>query len=234
MRCLLILRMQRRVELLLLRGLRILMELAGIHRMLGFVERLLGLFTLFRVYGAGRNRLLILVKLAGILPLLLRSRLRTGMGIAARVCPADSRLGLLRLDDVFLCRRRAHSIACDFAACHADQTAAEKACRSRTSAAGFPGCRSRTVTAAAAQCAADRAGRGVDGAHGDHRLREHGAAGMPNVQTETGQEAVDLLRHFQKGNGTQEPNQHVARNSFLPGSTDCGFYVTFRNGERTG
>lgn len=101
MRCLLILRMQRRVEQLLLRGLRILMELAGIHRMLGFVERLLGLFTLFRVYGAGRNRLLILVKLAGILPLLLRSRLRTGMGIAARVCPADSRLGLLRLDDIF-------------------------------------------------------------------------------------------------------------------------------------
>ena len=49
-----------------------------------------------------------------------------------------------------------------------DQTAAEKACRSRTSAAGFPGCRSRTVTAAAAQCATDRAGRGVDGAHGDH------------------------------------------------------------------
>ena len=63
MRCLLILRMQRRVELLLLRSLCILMQLAGIHRMLGFVERLLGLFTLFRVYGAGRNRLLILVKL---------------------------------------------------------------------------------------------------------------------------------------------------------------------------
>ena len=168
MRCLLILRMQRRVELLLLRSLCILMQLAGIHRMLGFVERLLGLFTLFRVYGAGRNRLLILVKLAGILPLLLRSRLRTGMGIAARVCPADSRLGLLRLDDVFLCRRRAHSIACDFAACHSDQTAAEKACRSRASTAGFPGCRSRTVTAAAAQCAADCAGCGVDGAHGDH------------------------------------------------------------------
>ena len=40
--------------------------------------------------------------------------------------------------------------------------------RSRASTAGFPGCRSRTVTAAAAQCAADRAGRGVDGAHGDH------------------------------------------------------------------
>ena len=168
MRCLLILRMQRRVELLLLRGLRILMELAGIHRMLGFVERLLGLFTLFRVYDAGRNRLLILVKLAGILPLLLRSHLRTGMGVAARVCPADGRLGLLRLDDIFLRRCRAHSIARDFAACHADESAAEKACRSRASTAGFPGCRSRTVTAAAAQCAADRAGRGVDGAHGDH------------------------------------------------------------------
>ena len=168
MRCLLILRMQRRVELLLLRSLCILMELAGIHRMLGFVERLLGLFTLFRVYGAGRNRLLILVKLAGILPLLLGSGLQTGMGVAARVCPADSRLGLLRLDDVFLCRRRAYRIACDFAACHSDQTAAEKACRSRASTAGFPGCRSRTVTAAAAQCAADCAGCGVDGAHGDH------------------------------------------------------------------
>ena len=168
MRCLLILGLQRRVELLLLRSLRILMELAGIHRMLGFVERLLGLFALFRVYSAGRNRLLILVKLAGVLPLLLRSRLRTGMGVAARVCPADGRLGLLRLDDVFLCRRRAHSIARDFAACHADESAAEKACRCRASTAGFPGCRSRTVTAAAAQCAADRAGRGVNGAHGDH------------------------------------------------------------------
>ena len=44
MRCLLILRMQRRVELLRLRSLCILMQLAGIHRMLGFVERLLGLF----------------------------------------------------------------------------------------------------------------------------------------------------------------------------------------------
>ena len=87
------------------------------------------------------------------------------------------------------------------------------------------------MTAAAAQCAADRAGRGVDGAHGDHRLREHGAAGMPNVQTETGQEAVDLLRHFQEGNGAQEPHQHVAGDSFLPGSTDCGFYIALRNGK---
>lgn len=49
------------------------------------------------------------------------------------------------------------------------------------------------MTAAAAQCAADRAGRGVDGAHGDHRLREHGAAGMPDVQAKAGQKAVDLL-----------------------------------------
>ena len=170
MRCLLILRMQCRVELLLLRSLCILMELAGIHRMLRFMERLLGLFTLFRVYGAGRNRLLILVKLAGVLPLLLGSRLRTRMGIAARVRPADSCLRLLRLDDVLLSSCCTHRITCDFAACHADQTAAEKACRSRTSAAGFSGCRRRTVTAAAAQCAADRAGRGVDGAHGDHRF----------------------------------------------------------------
>ena len=168
MRCLLILRMQRRVELLLLRSLCILMDLAGVYGMLRFVKRLLGVFSLFRVYSARRNRLLILVKLAGILPLLLRSHLRTGMGVAARVCPADGRLGLLRLDDIFLRRCRAHSIARDFAACHADESAAEKACRSRASTAGFPGCRSRTVTAAAAQCAADRAGRGVDGAHGDH------------------------------------------------------------------
>ena len=193
MRCLLILRMQRRVELLLLRGLCILMQLAGIHGMLGFMERLLGFFLLLRFYSAGRNRLLILVKLAGILPLLLRSRLRTGMGVAARVCPADSCLGLLRLDDVLLSSCCTHRIACDFAACHSDQTAAEKACRSRAPTAGFPGCRSRTVTAAAAQCAADRAGRGVDGAHGDHRLREHGAAGMPDIQTKAGQKAVDLL-----------------------------------------
>ena len=231
MRCLLILRMQRRVELLLLRSLCILMQLAGIHRMLGFVERLLGLFTLFRVYGAGGNRLLILVKLAGVLPLLLGSGLRTGMGVAARVCPADSCLRLLRLDDVLFSSCCTHRIARDFAACHADESAAEKACRSRAPTAGFPGCRSRTVTAAASQCAADRAGRGVDGAHGDHRLREHGAAGMPNVQTETGQEAVDLLRHFQKGNGAQKPHQYIAGDSFFPGSTDCRFYVTLGNGK---
>ena len=209
----------------------ILMDLAGVYGMLRFVKRLLGVFSLFRVYSARRNRLLILVKLAGILPLLLRSHLRTGMGVAARVCPADGRLGLLRLNDIFLRRCRAHSIARDFAACHADESAAEKACRSRAPTAGFPGCRSRTVTAAASQCAADRAGRGVDGAHGDHRLREHRAAGMPNVQTETGQEAVDLLRHFQKGNGAQKPNQHIAGDGFLPGSTDCGFYITLRNSE---
>jgi len=128
MRCLLILRMQRRVELLLLRSLCILMDLAGVYGMLRFVKRLLGVFSLFRVYSARRNRLLILVKLAGILPLLLRSHLRTGMGVAARVCPADGRLGLLRLDDIFLRRCRAHSIARDFAACHADESAAEKAC----------------------------------------------------------------------------------------------------------
>ena len=109
MRCLLILRMQRRVELLLLRSLCILMDLAGVYGMLRFVKRLLGVFSLFRVYSAGRNRLLILVKLAGVLPLLLGSRLRTGMGVAACVCPADGRLGLLRLDDVLLCRRRAHT-----------------------------------------------------------------------------------------------------------------------------
>ena len=168
MRCLLILRMQRRVELLLLRSLCILMQLAGIHGMLGFMERLLVFFLLLRFYSAGGNRLLILVKLAGVLPLLLGSGLRTGMGVAVCVRPADGRLGLLRLDDIFLRRCRAHSIARNFAACHADESAAEKACRSRASAAGFPGCRSRTVTAAAAQCAADCAGRGVDGAHGDH------------------------------------------------------------------
>ena len=169
------------------------MDLADVYGMLRFVKRLLGVFSLLRFYSAERNRLLILVKLAGILPLLLRSRLRTGMGIAARVCPADGRLGLLRLDDVLLSSCCTHRIACDFAACHSDQTAAEKACRSRAPTAGFPGCRSRTVTAAAAQCAADRAGRGVDGAHGDHRLREHGAAGMPDVQAKAGQKAVDLL-----------------------------------------
>ena len=202
--------------------------------MLGFVERLLGLFTLFRVYGAGRNRLLILVKLAGVLPLLLGSGLRTGMGVAVCVRPADGRLRLLRLNDIFLRRCRAHSIARDFAACHADESAAEKACRCRASDPRFSGRRNRTVTAVASQCAADRAGRGVDGAHGDHCLREHGAAGMPNVQTETGQEAVDLLRHFQKGNGAQEPHQHVAGDGFLARSTDCRFYVTFRNGERAG
>ena len=168
MRCLLILRMQRRVELLLLRGLRILMELAGIHGMLRFMERLLRTFLLLRFYSTGRNRLLVLVKLAGVLPPPLRSRLRTRMGIAARVRPADSCLRLLRLDDVLLSSCCTHSIARNFAACHADESAAEKACRSRASTAGFPGCRSRTVTAAAAQCAADCAGRGVDGAHGDH------------------------------------------------------------------
>ena len=193
MRCLLILRMQRRVELLLLRGLCILMQLAGIHGMLGFMEHLLGLFTLFRVYGAGRNRLLILVKLAGVLPLLLGSGLRTGMGVAAHVCPADSCLRLLRLDDVLLSSCCTHRIACDFAACHSDQTAAEKACRSRTSAAGFSGHRRRTVAAAASQCAADCTGRGVDGAHGDHGFGKHGAAGMPDVQPKAGQETVDLL-----------------------------------------
>ena len=231
MRCLLILRMQRRVELLLLRSLCILMELAGIHRMLGFVERLLGLFTLFRVYDAGRNRLLILVKLAGILPLLLRSRLRTGMGVAARVCPADCRLGLLRLDDVLLSSCCTHRIACDFAACHTDESTAEKACRCCASNPRFSGCRRRSVMAAASQCAADCACRGVDGAHGDHRLREHGAAGMPNIQAKTGQKAVDLLRYFQKGNGAQKPYQYIAGDSFLPGSTDCGFYITLRNSE---
>ena len=185
--------MQRRVELLLLRSLCILMELAGIHRTLRFMECLLRAFLLLRFYSAGRNRLLILVKLAGVLPLLLGSGLRTGMGVAARVCPADSCLRLLRLNDIFLRRCRAHSIARDFAACHADESAAEKACRSRASTAGFPGCRSRTVTAAAAQCAADRAGRGVDGAHGNHRLREHGAAGVTDIQAKAGQKAVDPL-----------------------------------------
>ena len=87
------------------------------------------------------------------------------------------------------------------------------------------------MTAAASQCAADRAGRGVDGAHGDHRLREHGAAGMPDVQPKAGQETVDLLRHFQKGNGAQEPHQHVAGDGFFPGSTDCGFYIALGNGK---
>ena len=63
MRCLLILRMQRRVELLLLCCLRILMELAGVYGMLRFVKRLLGVFSLLRFYSAERNCLLILVKL---------------------------------------------------------------------------------------------------------------------------------------------------------------------------
>ena len=186
MRCLLILRMQRRVELLLLRSLCILMQLACVYEMLGFMKCLLGAFLLLRFYSAGRNRLLILVKLAGVLPLLLGSGLRTGMSVAVCVCPADGCLRLLRLDDVFLGCCGVHCIACDFAACHADESAAEKACRCRASDPRFSGRRNRTVTAVASQCAADRAGRGVDGAHGDHRLREHGAAGMPDVQAEAG------------------------------------------------
>ena len=72
------------------------------------------------------------------------------------------------------------------------------------------------MTAAAAECAADRAGRGVDGAHGDHRLREHGAAGMPNVQTETGQEAVDLLRHFQKAMAHRNHTSTLPETASLP------------------
>ena len=75
MRCLLILRMQRRVELLPLRSLRILMELADVHGTLRFMKCLLRAFLLLRFYSAGRNRLLILVKLITVLPLLLRSRL---------------------------------------------------------------------------------------------------------------------------------------------------------------
>ena len=54
---------------------------------------------------------------------------------------------------------------------------------------------------------------------------------MPDVQAKAGQEAVDLLRHFQKGNGAQEPYQHIAGDSFLPGSTDRRFYVTLGNGK---
>ena len=38
---------------------------------------------------------------------------------------------------------------------------------------------------------------------------------MPDVQAKAGQKAVDLLRHFQKGNGAQEPHQHVAGDGFL-------------------
>ena len=49
--------------------LAILMDLAGVYGMLRFVKRLLGVFSLLRFYSAERNRLLILVKLAGILPL---------------------------------------------------------------------------------------------------------------------------------------------------------------------
>lgn len=56
MRCLLILGLQRRVELLLLCCLRILMDLAGVYGMLRFVKRLLGVFSLFRVYRRGKNR----------------------------------------------------------------------------------------------------------------------------------------------------------------------------------
>ena len=75
MRCLLILRMQRRVELLFLRSLCILMDLAGVYGMLRFVKRLLRAFLLLRFYSAGKNRLPILVKLTGVLPLLRRSGL---------------------------------------------------------------------------------------------------------------------------------------------------------------
>ena len=49
--------------------------IAAVCLMLGFMERLLGFFLLFRFYGAGRNRLLVLIELITVLPLLLRSRL---------------------------------------------------------------------------------------------------------------------------------------------------------------
>ena len=52
---------------------------------------------------------------------------------------------------------------------------------------------------------------------------------MPNIQTKTGQKAVDLLRYFQKGNGAQKPYQYIAGDSFFPGSADRGFYVALGN-----
>ena len=90
------------------------------------------------------------------------------------------------------------------------------------------------MTAAASQCATDRAGRGVNGAHGDHCLREHGATGVSDVQAKAGQKAVNFLRYFQKGNGAQKPYQYIAGDSFFPGSADRGFYVALGNSKCAG
>ena len=99
------------------------------------------------------------------------------MGIAACVRSIDGCFTLLWLDDIFLGCRGAYRVTCNLAACHSNKTTAEKACRRNAPSTGFPGCGNGTVTAAASQCAADRARSGANGAHGDHRLREHGAAG---------------------------------------------------------
>ena len=66
---------------------------------------------------------------------------------------------------------------------------------------------------------------------GDHCLRDHGAARMSHIYTQAGHEGIDLLGHLQKCDGTQEPDQDIARYRLPARRIHLGLGVTLRKGK---
>ena len=127
-------------------------------------------------------------------------------------------LDLFRADGRCAGGRAPYCVAGSLAPGHADQAALEKAacrCSGGVSAGTAP------MSAHSAEGMAHRSGNRPHPFGGDHRLRQHGAAGVAHIDAQAGHKAVDLLGRFEKADGAQKPDQHVPGHGF----TADGIYL---------
>ena len=123
---------------------------------------------------------------------------RTDMG-----CVFRRRCGALGVDCRCTGCGSRDRLICGPAPCHAYQTAFEKAAgRCSSGAAAF-------MSGTRAKGMPHGPGNRTDSSGCDQCLGQHGAAGVSNIDAQTGQKTVDFLRSFEKANGTQKPNQYI-------------------------
>ena len=109
----------------------------------------------------------------------------------------------------FLCRlrRSSYGIIGDFPTDNAGQTTLQKAGRSGCGGA----CAAGGSVGKVPDNFSSHAGSEGDTLECDHRLTQHGTAGMPHVDADACHEAVDFLRDFEKTNRAEKPDQDISR-----------------------
>ena len=66
---------------------------------------------------------------------------------------------------------------------------------------------------------------------GYHEFCQHTSSCPANIDSQGSHEAIDLLTHFEKPNGTQEPDEDIAGNFFLTGRCNGTFHFTLIDGK---